>query len=71
MFQGVLSFRCHETTGYLNNAISTEIILLGQIRASPGIAQVKFGSIVLIAYHYIVLRDNGPELSDSKDNRPV
>ena len=71
MFQGVLSFRCHETTDYLNNAISTEIILLGQIQASPGIARVKFWSIVLIAYHYIVLRDNGPEPSDSKDNRPV
>ena len=28
-----------------------------QTRASPGIARVKFWSIVLIAYHYIVLRD--------------
>ena len=27
--------------------------------------------IVLIAYYYIILRDNGAEPSDSKDNRPV
>ena len=40
-----------------------------QTRASPGIARVKFWSIVLIAYHYIVLRDDGAESSDSKDNR--
>ena len=32
---------------------------------------VKFWSVVLIAYHYIVLWDNGAESSDSKDNRPV
>ena len=31
--------------------------------AKPGIAQVKFWSIVLIAYHYIVLRGNGAEPS--------
>ena len=37
-----------------------------QIRASPGIARVKFWSIVLIAYHYIVLRDDGEEFSDGK-----
>ena len=40
-----------------------------QTRASPGIAWVKFWSIVLIAYHYIVLWDDGAESSDSKDNR--
>ena len=40
-----------------------------QTRASPGIARVKFWSIVLIAYHYIVLRDDETESSDSKDNR--
>ena len=39
--------------------------------ANPGIARVKLRSIVLIAYHYIVLRDDGAEPSDSKDNRPV
>ena len=37
-----------------------------QTRASPGIARVKFWSIVLIAYHYIVLRDDGAEFSDGK-----
>ena len=42
-----------------------------QTRASPGIAQVKIWSILAIAYHYIVLWDDGAELSDSKDNRPV
>ena len=42
-----------------------------QSRASPGIAQVKFWSVVLIAYHYIVFQDDGTEPSDSKDNRPV
>ena len=42
-----------------------------QTRASPGIARVKFWSIVLIVYHYIVLWDDGAELSDSKNNRPV
>ena len=42
-----------------------------QTQASPGIARVKFWSIVLIAYHYIVLWDDGAELSDSKNNRPV
>ena len=42
-----------------------------QTWASPGIAWVKFWSIVLIAYHYIVLRGDGAEPSDSKDNRPV
>ena len=42
-----------------------------QTRASPGIAQVKFWSIILITYHYIVLWDNGADSSDSKDNRPV
>jgi len=42
-----------------------------QTQASPGIARVKFWLIVLIAYHYIVLRDDGAEPSDSKDNRPV
>ena len=40
-------------------------------RASPGIARVKFWSIVLIAYHYIVLRDDEAEQPDSKDNRSV
>ena len=40
-----------------------------QTRASPGIAWVKFWSIVLITYHYIVLRDDGAVSSDSKDNR--
>ena len=40
-----------------------------QTRTSPGIARVKFWSIVLIAYHYIVLRDDGAESCDSKDNR--
>ena len=40
-----------------------------QTRASPGIARVKFWSIVHIAYHYIVLRDDGAESFDSKDNR--
>ena len=34
--------------------------------SSPGIARVKFWSIVLIAYHYIVLRDDGAEFSDGK-----
>ena len=42
-----------------------------QVRPSPDIAQVEFWSIVLIAYHNIVLRDDGAESSDSKDNRPV
>ena len=42
-----------------------------QTRTSPGIAWVKFWSVVLIAYHYIVLQDDGAEPSDSKDNRPV
>ena len=42
-----------------------------QTRASPGIAWVKFWSIVLIAYHYIVLRDNGEEPSESKDDQPT
>ena len=42
-----------------------------QTRTSPGIAWVKFWSIVLIAYHYIVLRDNGEEPSESKDNQPT
>ena len=42
-----------------------------QTRASLGIVWVKFWSIVLIAYHYIVLWDDGTEPSDSKDNRPV
>ena len=42
-----------------------------QTRASSGIAWVQFCSIVLIAYHNIVLRDNGADPSDSKDNRPV
>ena len=42
-----------------------------QTRASLGIAPVKFWSIVLIAYHYIILRDDGTEPPDSKDNRPV
>ena len=40
-----------------------------QTRASLGIARVKFWSIVLIAYHYIVLQEDGAESSDSKDNR--
>ena len=35
----------------------------------PGQARVKFWSIVLIAYHYIVLQDDGAESSDSKNNR--
>ena len=38
-------------------------------RASPGIARVKFWSVVHIAYHYIVLRDDGAESFGSKDNR--
>ena len=45
-----------------------------QTRASQGIARVNSGQfvlIVIIAYHYIVLRDDGGEASDSKDNRPV
>ena len=42
-----------------------------QTGASPGIARVKFWSIVLIAYHYIVSWDDGTEPSVSKDNRPV
>ena len=37
-----------------------------QTRASPGIAWVKFLSIVLIVYHYIVLQDEGAEPFDSK-----
>ena len=32
----------------------------------PGIARVKFWSIVLIAYYSIVLRDDGAEFSDGK-----
>ena len=36
-----------------------------QTWASPGIAQVEFWIIVLIAYHYIILRDDGAEPSDS------
>ena len=39
--------------------------------APLGIARVKLWSIVLIAYHYTVLRDDGAEPSDGKDNRPV
>ena len=40
-----------------------------QTWASPGIARVKFWSVVLIAYHYIVLQDDGAGSSYSKDNR--
>ena len=40
------------------------------IREPPS-SQVNFWSTVLIAYHYIVLRDDGGEPSDGKDNRPV
>jgi len=40
-----------------------------QTRASPGIAWVKFWSIVLIAYHNIVLRDDGAEFSNGKTRR--
>ena len=36
-----------------------------QTWASPGIARVKFWSVVLIAYHYIVSRDGGGEPPDS------
>jgi len=36
-----------------------------QTWASLGIARVKRWSIVLIAYHYIVLRDDGAEFSDA------
>ena len=42
-----------------------------QTWASPGIGWVKFRSVVLIAYYYVVLWEDGAELSDSKDNRPV
>ena len=40
-----------------------------QTRASLGIARLKFWSIVLIAYHYIVLGDDGEEPSESEDNQ--
>ena len=44
-----------------------------QTRANRGRgrARVKFWSTVHIAYHYFVLRDDGAEPSDGKDNRPV
>ena len=42
-----------------------------QTRANQGIARVKLWSVVLIACHYIDLRDDGAEPSDSKDNRPI
>ena len=35
----------------------------------PGHCPSKIWSFLLIAYHYIVLRDDGAEPSESKDNR--
>ena len=37
----------------------------------PGQARVKLWSIMFIAYYYIVLRDDGAEPSDSKDNKLI
>ena len=62
MYYSVSSWRVTETkTGHRRF----------ETRANPGIARVKFRSVVLIAYHYVVLWDDGAEPSNSKDNRPV
>ena len=53
----VLSLKTHLGNSYK---------LIGGSR--PGQARVKFWSIVLIAYHYIVLWDDGAEPSNSKDS---
>ena len=65
MFKGVM-FEVHELP---SNKLSTNPNHMHrgfQTRASPGIARVKFWSIVLIAYQCIVLRDDGTEFSDGK-----